>query len=104
VSDCIRLWRGLGEGSSWASLTVCRINDDLRLSLSWFYEGDYGTYMISRELREYAHSWEDLLRRASEDSAGLWRQALEDIAREYGKKGGMETVLRLAQAVLQAYR
>jgi len=38
VSECVRLWRGLGEGS-WASLTVCRINDDLRLSLSWFYEG-----------------------------------------------------------------
>jgi len=100
VSDCVRLWRSLGEGS-WASLTICGINDVLRLSLSWFYEGDYGTYMISRELREYANSWEELLRRASEDSAGLWRQAFEDIAREYGKKGGMETVLRLAQAVLQ---
>ena len=103
MSDCVRLWRSLGEGS-WASLTLCYINDVLRLSLSWFYEGDYGFYMITRELREYAHSWEDLRRRANEDTAGLWRQALEDIAREYGKKGGMETVLRVAQAVLQAYR
>jgi len=103
VSECLRLWRSLGEGS-WASLTVCRINDVLRLSLSWLYEGDYGTYMISRELREYANSWEDLMRRASEDSAGLWRQALQDIAREIEKKGGVETVLRLAQAVLEAHQ
>jgi hypothetical protein len=99
----VRLWRSLGEGS-WASLTICDVNGVLRLSLSWLCEGDYGTYMITRELREYAHTWEDLRRRASEDSAGLWRQALEDIAREYGKKGGMETVLRLAQAVLQPYQ
>ena len=101
MTECLRLWRSLGEGS-WLSLTVCRINDVLRLSLSWLYEGDYGTYMISRELREYAHTWEELMRRAREDTAGLWRQALQDIAREYGKKGGVETVLRLAQAVPEA--
>jgi len=101
VTECVRLWRSLGEGG-WISLTLCDVDDGLRLSLSWFYEGDYGIYMISRELREYANSWEELMRRASEDTAGLWRQALQDIAREYGKKGGMETVLRLAQAVLEA--
>jgi hypothetical protein len=101
MAECVRMWRSLGEGN-WASLSICYVDDVLRLSLSWFYEGDYGTYMISRELREYAHSWEELLRRASEDSAGLWRQALQDIAKEYDKNKGLENVLRLVQALISS--
>jgi hypothetical protein len=93
------MWRGLGEGN-WASLSICYVDDVLRLTLSWFYDGDYGMYTITRELRDYAHGWEELERRFREDSAGLWRQALQDIVEDFRKKMNMANVVKVAEAIL----
>lgn len=75
-------------------------NNYIKITLSWFYENDYGMYTIVRELRDYAHSWEDLRRRANEDSAGLWRQALQDILEDFKKKVNLSNVVKVAETIL----
>jgi len=97
--NCIRMWRSLGEGQ-WASLLICQADSYVRVTLSWFYDGDYGMYTITRELRDYAHGWEELERRFREDSAGLWRQALQDIVEDFRKKMNMANVVKVAEAIL----
>jgi len=96
--NCVRMWRGLGEGN-WASLLICQADSYVRITLSWLYAGDYGMYTITRELRDYAHTWEELERRSREDPQGLWRQALQDIVEDYKKKANMANVLRVAEAI-----
>jgi hypothetical protein len=96
--SCVRMWRGLGEGN-WASLLICQADSYVRITLSWLYDSDYGMYTITRELRDYAHGWEELERRFREDPQGLWRQALQDIVEDYKKKANMANVLRVAEAI-----
>ena len=96
------LWRGLYDG--FAHLIICHIDDSIKVTLDGLYEGEFGRYTVVRELRDYAHSWEGLLRRVREDPAGLWRQALQDIAEDYKKKKEMDWVLKIMQAVLQPYQ
>jgi hypothetical protein len=96
--SCVRMWRGLGEGN-WASLLICQADSYVRITLSWLYDSDYGMYTITRELRDYAHGWEELERRFREDPQGLWRQALQDIVEDYRKKMNMANVLRVAEAI-----
>ena len=97
--NCARLWRGLGEGS-WASLLICQADSYVRITLSWLYDSDYGMYTITRELRDYAHTWEELERRSREDPQGLWRQALQDILEDFRKKMNMANVVKVAEAIL----
>jgi len=97
--NCARLWRGLGEGN-WASLLICQADSYVRITLSWLYDSDYGMYTITRELRDYAHTWEELERRSREDPQGLWRQALQDILEDYRKKMNMANVVKVAEAIL----
>jgi len=97
--SCVRMWRGLGEGN-WASLLICQADSYVRITLSWLYDGDYGMYTITRELRDYAHTWEELERRFREDPQGLWRQALQDIVEDYKKKMNMANVVKVAEAIL----
>jgi hypothetical protein len=92
------MWRGLGEGN-WASLLICQADSYVRITLSWLYDSDYGMYTITRELRDYAHGWEELERRFREDPQGLWRQALQDILEDFKKKANMANVLRVAEAI-----
>jgi len=96
--NCVRMWRGLGEGN-WASLLICQADSYVRITLSWLYDSDYGMYTITRELRDYAHGWEELERRFREDPQGLWRQALQDIVEDYKKKMNMANILRVAEAI-----
>jgi len=96
--SCVRMWRGLGEGN-WASLLICQADSYVRITLSWLYDSDYGMYTITRELRDYAHGWEELERRFGEDPQGLWRQALQDIVEDFKKKANMANVLRVAEAI-----
>ena len=98
MANCVRMWRGLGEGN-WASLLICQADSYVRITLSWLYDSDYGMYTITRELRDYAHTWEELERRFREDLQGLWRQALQDIVEDYRKKANMANVLRVAEAI-----
>jgi len=97
--NCARLWRGLGEGN-WASLLICQADSYVRITLSWLYDSDYGMYTITRELRDYAHAWEELERRFREDPQGLWRQALQDILEDFRKKMNMANVVKVAEAIL----
>jgi len=98
--DCVRLWRSLGEGN-WASLLICEAGSNyIRITLSWLYENDYGMYTITRELRDYAHSLEDLMKRFREDPQGLWRQALQDIMEDFRKKANLSNVIKVAEAIL----
>ena len=97
--NCVRMWRGLGEGN-WASLLICQADSYVRITLSWLYAGDYGMYTITRELRDYAHTWEELERRSREDPQGLWRQALQDILEDFRKKMNMANVVKVAEAIL----
>ena len=97
--NCARLWRGLGEGN-WASLLICQADSYVRVTLSWLYDSDYGMYTITRELRDYAHTWEELERRSREDPQGLWRQALQDILEDFRKKMNMANVVKVAEAIL----
>jgi len=97
--NCARLWRGLGEGN-WASLLICQADSYVRITLSWLYDSDYGMYTITRELRDYAHTWEELERRSREDPQGLWRQALQDILEDFRKKMNMANVVKVAEAIL----
>jgi len=97
--SCVRMWRGLGEGN-WASLLICQADSYVRITLSWLYDSDYGMYTITRELRDYAHTWEELERRSREDPQGLWRQALQDILEDFRKKMNMANVVKVAEAIL----
>jgi len=101
MTNCVRMWRSLGEGS-WASLLICQADSYVRIALSWLYNGDYGMYTITRELRDYAHTWEELERRFKEDPRGLWRQALKDIVEDYRKKANMANVISVAEAILNS--
>ena len=95
---CVSLWKNLPDG--FAHLLICHVGDSLRLTLDNFYDGEFTRYIIVREFREYAHTWDELLMRARVYSDSLWRQAIKDIVDDfyYGKK--MESVLRLAQTIL----
>jgi len=99
MTNCIRMWKSLREGQ-WASLLICQADRYVRIALSWFYGDDYGMYTITRELRDYAHTWEELERRSREDSKGLWRQALQDIMEDFRKKINMANVIKVAEAIL----
>ena len=100
MADCVRLWRSLGEGN-WASLLICEAgNNYVRITLSWLYENDYGMYTVVRELRDYGHSWEDLMRRFTGEPDGLWRQALQDIVEDFRRKANLSNVIKVAEAVL----
>ena len=102
MAGCVRLWRSLGEGN-WASLLICEAgNNYVRITLSWLYENDYGMYTITRELRDYAHTWEELERRFRENPQGLWRQALQDIVEDYKKKMNMANVINVTEAILNS--
>ena len=96
--DCVSLWRNLPDG--FAHLLICHVGDSLRLTLDSFYDGEFMRYTIVREFREYAHTWDELLMRARAYPDNLWGQALKDIVDDlyYGKK--VESVLRVAQAIL----
>jgi len=99
MDNCVRMWRSLGEGN-WASLLICNADRYVKITLSWLYDGDYGMYTITRELRDYAHTWEELERRFREDPQWLWRQALQDILEDFRKKMNMANVIKVAETIL----
>lgn len=94
------LWKGLPNG--FAHLLICHIGDSLRITLDGLYDGEFARYTVIREFRDYAHTWDELLMRARADPDSLWRQALEDIAKEYDKNKRLENVLRLIQALISS--
>jgi hypothetical protein len=96
--DCVSLWKGLPNG--FAHLLICHIGDSLRITFDGLYDEEFTRYTVIREFRDYAHTWDELYRRARADPDSLWRQALKDIIDDfyYGRK--MEAMLKVAQAVL----
>jgi hypothetical protein len=96
--DCVSLWRDLPDG--FAHLLFCHMGDSLKITFDSFYDGEFTRYTVVREFRDYAHTWDELLTRAREDPQGLWRQALKDITDDYHYRKKMESVLKVAQAVL----
>jgi len=98
AGDCVSLWRGLPDG--FAHLRICHIGDSLKITLDSLYDGEFARYTVVREFRDYAHTWDELVRKARDDPDSLWRQALKDITDDYYYRKKMESVLKVAQAVL----
>jgi len=98
AGDCVSLWKGLPDG--FAHLLICHIGDSLKITLDSLYDGEFARYTVVREFRDYAHTWDELVRKARDDQDSLWRQALKDITDDYYYRKKMESVLKVAQAVL----
>jgi len=81
AGDCVNLWRGLPDG--FAHLRICHIGDSLKITLDSLYDGEFARYTVVREFRDYAHTWDELVRKARDDQDSLWRQALKDITDDY---------------------
>ena len=96
--DCVSLWKGLPNG--FAHLLICHIGDSLKITLDSLYDGEFARYTIVREFRDYAHTWDELHRKARDDPDSLWRQALKDITDDFHYRRKAESVLKVAQAVL----
>ena len=96
--DCVSLWKNLPDG--FAHLLICLIGDSLKITLDGLYDGEFMRYTILREFRDYAHTWDGLLRRARDDPDNLWRQAMRDIVEDFYYRKRMESVLKLAQTIL----
>ena len=96
--DCVSLWKGLPDG--FVHLRICHIGDSLKITLDGLYDGEFARYTVVREFRDYAHSWEELERRARSDPDSLWKQALKDITDDFYYRKKAEAVLKVAQAVL----
>jgi len=94
----VSLWKGLPNG--FAHLRICHIGDSLKITLDSLYDGEFARYTVVREFRDYAHTWDELVRKARDDQDSLWRQALKDITDDYYYRKKMESVLKVAQAVL----
>jgi hypothetical protein len=96
--DCVSLWKGLPNG--FAHLLFCHLGDSLKITLDSFYDGEFTRYTVMREFRDYAHTWDELLMRARVYPDSLWRQALKDITDDFRYRRKAESVLKVAQAVL----
>ena len=96
--DCVSLWKGLPDG--FAHLLICHIGDSLKITLDSLYDGEFTRYTVVREFRDYAHTWDELLMRARVYPDSLWRQALKDITDDFHYRRKSESVLKVAQAVL----
>ena len=98
AGDCVSLWKGLPDG--FAHLRICHIGDSLKITLDSLYDGEFVWYTVIREFRDYAHTWDELVRKARDDPDSLWRQALKDITDDFHYRRKMEAVLKVAQTVL----
>jgi hypothetical protein len=96
--DCVSLWKGLPDG--FAHLLICHTGDSLKITFDSLYDGEFARYTVVREFRDYAHTWDELLMRARVDPNSLWGQALKDITEDFFYRKKMESVLKVAQAVL----
>jgi len=100
AGDCVNLWKGLPDG--FAHLRICHIGDSLKITLDSLYDGEFTRHTVVREFREYVHTWDELVRKARDDPDSLWRQALKDITDDFYYRKKMESVLKVAQAVLNS--
>jgi len=98
AGDCVSLWKGLPNG--FAHLLICHIGDSLKITLDSLYDGEFTRHTVVREFRDYAHTWDELLMRARINPDSLWRQALKDITDDFHYRRKAESVLKVAQAVL----